>query len=396
MEKLRTGDWLTRERVTAVAGISAASGVAMLLFLWLAGHGTVDYFGSPIGSDFTAFWNAGRIAGAGDAARAWDQQLLNDTIRHAHGVEYGAAWIYPPVFLLVAVPLAAIPYLAALFVWQAAGFIALAIVLKAILRDWRPTLVALASPITPLVLANGQNSFLTAALIGAGLLLADRTPTLAGGLLGGLVYKPQLGLVLGPLLLFTRSWRTLASALLAALALIGISILLWGPDCWTAWQASLRYARYYMEQGAVGFYKSASLFSMARGWGADVALSYTVQALGAVGGIWMMWSMRSAPKFVRAAGVCAAAALSTPYLLDYDMAVVGIGAAFLYADARGTAFIPYERSVLALIWLVPWFSRPAAEYLSVPLSQAAMLLLAWLVTQRKFRQEQQQPALATA
>src|SRR4051812_19727863 len=101
MELLASGRWLTRERVHGVAAISAAAGIAMLLFLWLARHGSVDFFGQPVGSDFTAFWEAGRLAGHGGGAQAWNQSLLNANIVKTHGVIYGNAWLYPPVFLLV-------------------------------------------------------------------------------------------------------------------------------------------------------------------------------------------------------------------------------------------------------------------------------------------------------
>jgi hypothetical protein len=382
MEALATGAWLTRERVTRIAAISAACGFAMLLFLWITRHGTVDYYGKPVGSDFTAFWNAGHIADGGNAARAWDQQLLNDTIRTTHGVGYGTAWIYPPVFLFAAAPLGALPYLSALFVWQLVSFVAIALVLKAILKTRRESAIALASPLTPLVLANGQNSFLTAALLGAGLLMLERRSALAGGLFGCLVYKPQLGIVIAPLLLFMRNWRALAGAAVAAIGLVGVSVLLWGADCWPAWLESLRYGRFYMEQGSVGLHKSASLFSAARIWGASINLAYVAQAVGTIASVALIWSTRSAPNGLGAAAVCAAAALSTPYLLDYDMAVVGIGATFLYAEARETGFFRFERSALAFIWIAPWLSRPAAEYALLPFGPIAMLLLAWFAWAR--------------
>jgi hypothetical protein len=235
------------------------------------------------------------------------------------------------------------------------------------------------------VLANGQNSFITAALLGGGLLLSERKPGIAGGLLGGLVYKPQLAIVLGPLWLFTRNWRALAGSIIAALALIGLSIAIWGADCWPAWQGSLRYGRYYMEQGAVGFYKSASLFSMARMWGATVPIAYAVQAAGAIAGIALIWTLRAAPPLVRAAATCAAAAISTPYLLDYDMAVIGLGGAFLYAEARKHGFRSFERSAFAFIWIAPWISRPAAEYARLPLGVTSLLLLTLLAWRRSAR-----------
>lgn len=391
MEALATGEWLTRERASRVAMISGVIGLCMIMSLWFARHATLDYFGQPVGSDFAAFWNAGWIANHADAARAWDQQLLNDTVRANHGVEYPTAWLYPPVFLLLAAPLGALPYLPALFLWQFASVVAVALLLKAILKSRHETLVALASPLTPLVLANGQNSFLTAALLGAGLLLQERRPALAGSFFGGLVYKPQLGLVIAPLLVFTRNWRAIAGAAVGAAVLVGLSFILWGAESWRAFASSLRYGRYFMEQGSVGFYKSASLFSMTRMWGAPVGIGYAVQSLGLLLAIWLIWHSRRAPWRVRAMAVCTTAALSTPYLLDYDMAVVAVGGAFLYAQARETGFLPYERSTLGFIWLAPLFSRPAAEFALLPFGPIAMVLMAWSVWRRAL--EHRHPAV---
>ena len=382
MGALASGSWLTRERVSCVAAISAAAAMGMLLFLWLARHGSVDFFGTPVGSDFTAFWNAGRLANAGEAVGAWDPQALNTAIRAAHGVAFPSAWLYPPVFLLVAAPLAALPYLPALLLWQLLSFAAIALTVGAIVEDRRVQFVALASPLTPMALAHGQNAFLTAALLGWGLLLLERRPARAGALLGALIYKPQLALILAPLLLFTRSWRALIAAAAAAAGLVALSLVLWGADGWDAFAASLGSARLYTEQGAVGFYKSASLFAMARQWGASVPLGYAVQATGAIAALYAVWLVRHASPNVRAATACAAAALSTPYLIDYDMAVVGLGGLFLYAEARRGGFLPYERSALAFIWIAPWFSRPAAELLTLPLSPMATVLLIWVATRR--------------
>jgi hypothetical protein len=191
-----------------------------------------------------------------------------------------------------------------------------------------------------------------------------------------------LALMIGPLLLFTRSWRAVAAAALVAAALIGLSIWFWGMASWYAFADSLPIGRHFMEQGSVGFHKSASLFAAARLWGAPLVVAYGLQALGFALGLTMIWRLRGADFRVRAAGTCAAMALSTPYLLDYELAIVGIGAAFLYAAAAGSRFLSYERCALAFIWVMPWFSRPAAEYLKLPLAPAAILLLAWLALRR--------------
>ena len=382
MNAIATGSWLTAERVRAVALISGLMGVAMLGWLLFGGRGTVDPFGQPIGSDFTAFYHAGQLANAGQAASAYDPMILNQGVRATHGVDYSMAWVYPPTFLLIASPLALLPYLPALLLWQALSIAAVALVLKPILNDRRALLVALASPLTPLVLAGGQNAFLSAALLGAGLLMLDRRPAVAGGIFGALTYKPQLGLAIAPLLLVQRKWSAIAAACCATAVLAGISALLWGAASWAAFPEGLAHGRTWMEQGTSTFYKSASLFSAARLWGGPIAAGYAIQALGLLLGLLTIWRTARASAGVRNAGVCAAVALSTPYLMDYDMATVGLGAAFLYAEGTRTGFRPHERSVIALIWLAPWFSRPVAEYGLLPLGPLATLLLAALVLRR--------------
>ncbi|MCL6728649.1 glycosyltransferase family 87 protein [Sphingomonas hankyongi] len=383
MEILATGSWVTRDRVRAFATISALVGAGMLLFLWLARNGTVDWFGTPVGSDFTAFWHGGRLANEGDAVRVWDLAALNAAVEATHGVVFPTAWIYPPVVLLVFTPIASLPYLPALFVWQVLSVAAIGLILRAILPDDRALLVALASPLTATVLAGGQNAFMTAALLGAGLVWLERRPALGGGFFGALLYKPQLALMIAPLILFTRSWRALLGGVCTALALIVASLLLWGPESWLAFINSLSLGQAdIMEKGVTGFFKSASLFAAARQWGIPVNLAYVIQGLGALAGIWGVWQIRNAKPSVRAAVVCAGAALSTPYLFDYDMAVVGVGAAFLYADASRDGFLSYEKSALAFIWAVPWVARSAAQLLALPLSPVTMILLFWLAIRR--------------
>jgi hypothetical protein len=383
LESLASGSWLTRSRVTAFALVSGGMGATMLLFLLLTSRATLDVFGQPLGTDFTAFWHAGRIANSGDAASAWDPNALNRAVMATHHAgDYSTAWHYPPLFLIIAAPLALLPYLPALILWQAVSLALFALTLRAILPDFRATLVGLASPITPMVLAHGQNGFLTVALLGSGLLLLRRRPGSAGVLFGALAYKPPLAPVIVPLLAVTGQWKVASFAALAFAALVLVSIFFWGVASWSAFLGSLELSRWLMEQGTVGFHKFASLFAALRMWGVSISLSYMVQAIGFLAALWMIWRLRASEPGVVAAGACAAVALSTPYLLDYDLAVVGLGAAFLYAEAVRRTFLPYERTAIAFIWIVPWFSRSAAELFTVPLAQSAVIVLALLAMQR--------------
>jgi hypothetical protein len=263
--------------------------------------------------------------------------------------------------------------------------------LRRVLPDQRSLLVAVTAPVIPLVLAHGQNPLLTAALLGGGLLLLDRRPFLAGLLFGALVYKPQLALLLGPLLLVRRDWQALLGAAVSSALLIAATLLLWGSAPWPAFLDSMSLAQGFMETGAVGFHKSASLFALVRLWGGSVSAAYALQGLGLAAALWMIWRLRRAPANIQAAGVCAAVALSTPYLLDYELAVVGLGGCFLYAEGRRTAFASWEKTALAFLWVAPAFSRMTGEWLLLPLGPFCTVALAALTMRRAL--EHRHPAV---
>ncbi|MGB6654204.1 MAG: glycosyltransferase family 87 protein [Xanthobacteraceae bacterium] len=119
-EILRSGDWLTRERVRFVAAALLIASAAGFLFLVATAHGSVDLQGRPLGTDFSNVYAAGSYVLGGDTNAAFDppQQFAREqAIFGASTQFYG--WHYPPYFLFVAAPLALLPYGLALAVWQA-------------------------------------------------------------------------------------------------------------------------------------------------------------------------------------------------------------------------------------------------------------------------------------
>jgi hypothetical protein len=117
---LRSGAWLTRERVRLVAFAVLVASAAGFVFLIVTAHGLVDFQGRPIGTDFSNVYAAGTYVRDGnpdapfDLARqhAREQQIFGEATPL-----YG--WHYPPFFLFVAAALALMPYGLALAVWQA-------------------------------------------------------------------------------------------------------------------------------------------------------------------------------------------------------------------------------------------------------------------------------------
>jgi hypothetical protein len=111
-------------------------------------------------------------------------------------------------------------------------------------------------------------------------------------------------------------------------------------------------------------------------WGGSVPLAYvtqgavTVAVAGAL--VWLWRSQAAYP--LKAAGLIVGSLLSTPYSLDYDLMALGPAIAFLAADGFQRGFRPYEKSVLAGLWLVPLITRGFAHWTLIPLAVPLMLI----------------------
>src|SRR5580704_19776089 len=135
---LRSGRWLTPSRVRGYSLILLAI-CAIAVMGWIAvSDGLIDRNGKPIGSDFSSFYAAGSLVLDGRANDVYDMALHYAREQQIFGAAtpyYG--WLYPPIFLLVATPLALMPYPLALAVWQISTFALYLSVIAAILRQAR-------------------------------------------------------------------------------------------------------------------------------------------------------------------------------------------------------------------------------------------------------------------
>ena len=385
MDMLRTGEWLTTARARAFAGAMVTVTAASLLYLLLTATGTVDVWGRPVGTDFSNVWSAGWMALDDRAAAAWDWPSHHAVQQALHGRAdipfYG--WHYPPPFLLVAAALALLPYTAALAVWQA-GTLAAAVAVARRIAPGRDTLLfALGFPAVFVCLGHGQNGFLTAALLGGGLLALERRPVLAGVLIGCLCYKPQFAPVLPVLLLVGGHGRAFLAAGATVIALVAATTAVWGWPVWEAFLDSLQLTRETVVEGAdTGAHKIVSAFAAVRVNGGGVAAAYAVQGVASGAAVLGVILARRAPARIQAAGACAAALLATPYVFDYDTVVLGVAIAFLAAEAAATGWRPWEKSALALAYASPLIARSVAEATGFPLGLLAILIV-WAIAMRR-------------
>ncbi|HLM11463.1 MAG TPA: glycosyltransferase 87 family protein, partial [Reyranella sp.] len=126
-------------------------------------------------------------------------------------------FFYPPIFLLMLLPLGAFAVAKAYGLFMAATA-ALATAVEGRRDPWG-WLAVLLSPAAAEVVLAGQNTFLSLALLYGGLRLLERSPGAAGLLLGALSFKPQLWILVPVALVAARQWRALAWTLTTLLAL---------------------------------------------------------------------------------------------------------------------------------------------------------------------------------
>ena len=236
-------------------------------------------------------------------------------------------------------------------------------------------------------LGHGQNGFLTAALLGGGLWLLDRRPGVAGLLLGALVIKPQLALAVPILLLVGGHRRALLAALASAATLCLGATLCFGMQVWRAFFEAAPLGRANLDQGLVEPGKMVSLFAAFRLLQATLALAYSAQILvAAIAGLALacLARTRDAAAGGQAAFAVSATLLMSPFLLDYDLTAAAIPLAWLFSEGVRRGFRPWEKSVLALGFLLPLVARPIALATGVPIAPLILAALALTVARAAF------------
>jgi hypothetical protein len=347
-------------------------------------HGGIDAGGKPIGTDFIGFWAASRFALEGHPSWTYDPALQEAAIKalrpHA---DPGYPFFYPPTFLLLCLPLALLPYYAALAAWLGASFLLLYTGLIRLLPQRWAILPILAFPGSLINLGHGQNGFLTAACLVWSVVLSPARPFLAGMCLGVLVIKPHLILAAPVALLAGGRWRMIAGGIASGLGLCGLSWAVLGTASWRAFLTASPIARAVLEQGQVEYGKYQSLFAGIRLLHGGVVLAYSLQGLLAAC-VCLVLIRVCRVAAARPAGVafCAGTLLCTPYLLDYDLVCLAPVIAWVAAEAQLSGWRPWEKTALLAAYLLPLVARPLALDLGVPVAPLVMIALLAVVARR--------------
>jgi hypothetical protein len=377
-------DWFDRERARVYRRLLLAVTLAIALGWVLTAHHGIDAAGKPLGTDFLAFWSASKLALSGHPASAYDIAQIYQIERATVAADPGlSTFLYPPPFLLVCLPLALIGYFPALVLWLLATGSAFVAVARRWLTDAPGGfLTVIAFPAVLINAGHGQNGFLTATLLGGGLLLIERRPWLAGMLLGALVIKPQIALAVPILVLASGRWRVMASGIVSATLLCLASWLMFGADAWIGFFGDQALGRAILEHGLVEPGKMVSVFAAMRVLGAEAALAYAVQAVAsclAIGLLVLVCRRCRDNAGARIAACVAATPLISPFFLDYDLTMLAFPLAWLLAEGMRRGFRRYEKPVLALAYMLPLIARPLALELVIPIAPLILFALLWLI-----------------
>ena len=356
-----------RLRLIARLWIVIAGIVWFFDLLQQTSEGLSNGLGRPFGDDFVNYWSGaflafhGRVAEVYDFAafHAFEQSVTAQNIQYYH-------YSYPPVLPLLTLPLAFISYVPALFVWLGTTWYAFYRALK-LTGHAGALLLSLAAPALFINAVAGQNGAMSAALLGGGLMLVDRRPVVAGILFGMMIYKPHLALMLPFALLAGRRWVVVLATGTTAALLVVTSVAVYGVDAWLHYLRNVDLLRTaILEDGTGVSHRMVSVFVFARHLGADAALSYALQAVGAVVAavfIARAW-WRDEPAHIRNAVLLIGTCLATPYLQDYDLTFGAFVVVWLHMAEEGSK-VPLRsiRTAMAMILLLPLVNAPLAKFI---------------------------------
>ena len=350
--------WLTIARLKTYGFIALAVYLVAALALILTSTDAIDFQGKPLGYDFITFWGASLLALDGTAPLAFDVHANHAAqLKAVAGTKAMFLWHYPPTFMLLALPLALMPYFVSYATWMVIGLTAYGTTLWRVAPHRLTLFFGCASTGTFLAVFHGQNSLLTTALLGGALiLLIEKRQIAAGILIGLLAFKPHLGVLIPLALIVTSQWRAFGAAALTTFAYVGLSTALFGTAYWTAFIDNLPLLQQVLEEGVIPWIKMPTPFAAMMLLNSSLDTAYAIQALSATLAAaivtWSWWKVGICR--ANAALLIAATCLVSPYLFDYDMALLSAAIAFLAWEGLKTGrWYKGEREIYLAVAILP-------------------------------------------
>lgn len=357
--------------------------------------------GPPVGGDFVAFWGAARAAMQGLAAEIYQIPIFESFLmENAMPRErFGLTWQYPPTYYLLIAPLAFLPFMPAYVLWSGGALIVFLLIMKRTQKlGLLGVFVLFATPVMFNSVITGQNGFLTASLLTLAACLPDRRPLIAGLAAGLLTFKPQLGVLLPIAFLAAGCWRAFFVAAITALVMVGTSVLAFGPEAWSAFFDSILSVSEGVQGSIYPIHKMPTVFAAFHKTGLSSTMAMSMQllaALATMGFVGFIWR-RVKDQDLRAAVLCAAVFLCTPYAYYYEMTILVLPAVVIVKRAMQDGWLKGEEILISIAFFMPLILPGLAKYAGAQIGLATVLMLLFLSTRRALQSAPQpQQAFAT-
>ena len=348
--------------------------------LLVEGPGLLNADGSATGVDFVAFYSAAMELWQHGAVGVYDPAVLNVAQDAAVRADIDPVpFAYPPPYLFYVAPLAALPYIPALWAWLV---ILAALCLVALWRLAPHPLtpaVALFFPALAQSFLGGQNGLLTVALLAGGVLLLERRPRMAGVLFGLMIFKPHIAVLVPLCLLAGRHYTAFRAVAVTGAAMMLASVVAFGVEPWLLFVEAVPRSLALIVDLRVPWERMPTAFVTVFHLTGDPVAARAVQAVSSVAAIAVcLWVWRRSDDFgLRTLALAASVPLVTPYAFDYDLAVLAVPIAILGWRAWREGLRDGDLLLLIALWVAPlmlWMTSRAIELQIGPIFFAALLV----------------------
>ncbi len=340
--------------------------LAVIASMYADGRAAAERGEAPMFTDFTSLYAASMLVRQQPAADLYRPREMYQAGLRAAQAAYGGnlsekqaraigmnPWMYPPTFILLALPLAYLSYLPALVAWLALTAVPYLLAMRTILRDRSFWLIALAAPPVFYNLIYGQTGFLVAGLIALGLAWLKPRPILSGICIGLASVKPHFGLLIPIALICGAHWVSFFSAVATIVAAVIVSMLVLGMDPWYGFLGTLFANLRGFELGIYKWWVMPSVTGALHLMGVDLGLASRIQVVATIGAAvavgWAWWQAphRNAPPALRYAVLCSASLLAVPLVYLYDLVLLVPAIAWLWIDMRDRGYRRWQAAALA-------------------------------------------------
>lgn len=321
--------------------------------------GLLNANGTPLAGDFINIWSVAKMALGGMVPDIYLVERFMAFERTIIPAEIGLRlWAYPPHSLLFVWPLGLIGFLPALVMWSALGSLVLAFGARRLGLDWIETAILVLCPGALQCVYHGQTGSLAAGLLLVA--LSARRDGDPASVLGTalLTMKPQAGFLMPVLWLVRRQWQSFAWTLAIALVLLGLTLALFGAGPWQNYiGVTLPMLNLLEREGSGQFMLMIpSTFMSLRiviGDAQVAAWLHLVVAAAVVAAL--VWRLVKVSDPLRqAAMVLVATVLVTPYLHNYDLAILTAGALLVARRFFTTETPPVRQLNVAMVVILAW------------------------------------------